>query len=99
MAANNKLKAKSWTDIQMLITASAIALTLVFWNLFAGMAVPQKASQTVAVTNLPTNQSVKIFLGGKAPITEVVVTNSVQSSQAQPAQSSAPAPVTTTRSS
>ena len=102
MAADNKSRSKSFTDIQMMITASAIALTLAFWNLFAGMAGPQKTNQSAAVTNLPAqpaSESVKIYLGGKAPATQVVVNNSVQSSQSQQSQSAAPAPVTTTKSS
>ena len=102
MAADNKSRSKHFTDIQMMITASAIALTLAFWNLFAGMAGPQKTNESAAVTSSAVqsaNQPVKIYLGGKAPTTQVIVTNSVQSPQTQQTQSSAPAPVTTTKSS
>lgn len=39
--ANNKPAARNWSDVQIAIATVSMALTLVFWNLFAG---PDRAS-------------------------------------------------------
>ena|SRR3972149_3914064 len=78
-----KPNARNWNDIQMLIATLSLALTLGFWNLFAGPdreTAAKKAAQTVIPT--PTSQppgaeslpptllpaGIKILLGGAAPL-------------------------------
>lgn len=85
--ANNKPASRSWTDIQMVLAALSMALTLGLWNLFAEpdrVAADQKAQQapevppagvtpTLAVP-VPTQAGpIKILLGGIAPQTVITV--------------------------
>jgi uncharacterized membrane protein YgcG len=90
MAPNspNKPASRNWNDIQMLLAALAMALTLGLWNLFAGpdralakesaqpteLPPPQPVAEqpTAAPTALP---QVKIYLGGVAPQTQITITN------------------------
>jgi len=79
-------KSKSWTDIQMIISSIAIAITLGLWSLFSG---PQKKNASVTgeviVPPQPQNTSVvtqpqlapgqKLLFGGTAPRQKVVVVN------------------------
>ena len=87
--ANNKPASRSWTDIQMVLAAFSMALTLGLWNLFAEpdrvAAADQKAQQapdvpvtdvtpTLAAPAVPTQTGpIKILLGGLAPQTTIVV--------------------------
>src|SRR5512138_426102 len=89
MPPTNKPASRSWTDIQMVLAALSMALTLGLWNLFAEpdrVAAEQKAQQlpevpsTTAVTPplaapaVPTQTGpIKILLGGLAPQTTIVV--------------------------
>ena len=77
---------KSWTEIELAITAVAITATLGFWNLFSTPA-PSNVTQTVEPTSpppapvseaaqpapvaLPLRQ-VKIIYGGQVPVQQVI---------------------------
>ncbi len=79
---------KSWNDIQMVIAAISMAVTLALWNLFAGpdRATAEQRAREQAAQN--TNQSPQpaaavtaptpipnggvIFFGGSAPQTTIV---------------------------
>jgi hypothetical protein len=85
----NKPGARNWNDIQMVMAAISMAVTLAFWNMFAG---PDRASaeqrareQAAQPTMQPTQNTViapvptpmdsggVILLGGSAPQTTVIV--------------------------
>ncbi|MBI1794929.1 MAG: hypothetical protein HYR70_12185 [Chloroflexi bacterium] len=79
----NKTSSKNWTDIQLIISSIAIALTLGLWSLFASPAKknsgvsgqvvvpPQPDTTTVAQPQLAPGQ--KILFGGTAPQPQVIV--------------------------
>ena len=84
----NKSVPKSWTDIQMIISSIAIAITLGLWSLFSGpqkknasvtgeMIVPPQTStvNTTVVTQPQLVPGQKLLLGGTAPKQKVVVVN------------------------
>jgi hypothetical protein len=73
-----KTNSRNWNDVQMVIIATALVLTLTLWNLFAGpdrvkadKAQNAPVAQTtesspVAILPDPT-EPIKIMLGGAAP--------------------------------
>jgi hypothetical protein len=78
----NKPSSKSWNEIEMLISAIAIALTLGLWNLFASPKksdvasveastdTPQPTSTVIAITPAPSPMLLPgqvLLLGGTAP--------------------------------
>jgi hypothetical protein len=89
MPPTNKPASRSWTDIQMVLAALSMALTLGLWNLFAEpdrVAADQKAQQqppdvppseaapVLAAPTVPTQAGpIKILLGGVAPQTVITV--------------------------
>jgi len=100
----NKSNAKKRDDIKVIITATALSLTLAFWNFFSNGT--QKPVQVVNLEpNMPQAAQVKILLGGPPPKTTIFVSqpNAVQPRNQprnqQQNQQSAPQPVTRTASS
>ena len=96
----NKPSTKNRDDIKTIITATALTLTLAFWNLFSNGA--QKPVQSVNLEpNIPQAAQVKILLGGPPPRTTILVSqpNPVKRRNQQQNQQSAPQPVTRTASS
>jgi hypothetical protein len=83
----NKPASRKWNDIQLAIATSSMALTLIFWNLFAGpdrasamkraqeqAAVPPQPSSAPTVAAQPTPLSNgKILFGGSVPQTQIIV--------------------------
>ena len=79
-----KTNSRNWNDVQMVIIATSLVLTLTLWNLFAGpdrvkadKAQNAPVAQTtesspVAILPNPT-EPIKIMLGGAAPNRYVVV--------------------------
>lgn len=87
----NKPAPRNWNDIQVAIATISMALTLVFWNLFAG---PDRVSALKRVqeqASLPPPEPMqtaepvvvqptppgdgKILFGGSAPQTQIIVQN------------------------
>jgi hypothetical protein len=102
----NKPNSKNRDDIKVIVTASALTLTLAFWNIFSSGAA--KPTQTVSVAPAsapPQMQQVKILLGGPPPKTTIFVSqpkasqNQGQSQVQRQPQQSAPQPVAKTGSS
>lgn len=87
----NKPAPRNWNDIQVVIATISMALTLVFWNLFAGPdreSALKRAQEQAAIPPpepLQTTETVviqptplgdgKILFGGSAPQTTVIVQN------------------------
>jgi hypothetical protein len=104
MTMPNKPNTNNRDDIKVIITATALTLTLAFWNLFSNGA--QKPVQTV---NLQPSASppqppiptvpVKILLGGLPPKTTIIVSQPSAKAAPQRNQQHAPQPVTNTSSS
>ncbi len=86
----NKPAPRNWNDIQIVIATISMAVTLIFWNMFAG---PDRASAVkraqeqaanplqplvggvVAVQPTPLGDG-KILFGGTAPQTQIIVRSS-----------------------
>ena len=102
MQTRLNINTKKHDDLKVIITATALTLTLAFWNLFSNGA--QKPIQTVSIvpTIIPPQMAqVKILLGGPPPKTTVFVSQpkSSQHQVQRQAQQSAPQPVANTGSS
>lgn len=85
----NKPASRNWNDIQVVIATISMALTLVFWNLFAGpdrVSALKRAQEQAALQPsqpIQTTESVlvqptppgdgKILFGGSAPQTQIIV--------------------------
>jgi hypothetical protein len=85
----NKPTPRNWNDIQVAIATISMAITLVFWNMFAGpdresavkhaqeqVAIPPQSSGLAAsiVTAPPIpSGNGKILFGGNAPQTQIIV--------------------------
>ena len=94
----NKSNAKNRDDIKVIITATALTLTLAFWNLFSsGTQPPVQTTKLEPVTTTTQMQQGKILLGGPPPQTTIIVSQS--GSPRQGNQQSRPQPVTNTASS
>jgi len=96
----NKPNAKNRDDIKVIITATALTLTLAFWNLFSNGV--QKPIQAVSIApSVPQAAQVKILLGGPPPKTTIIVSQprGAQQQVQRQAQQSAPQPVAKTASS
>ena len=93
----NKSNAKNRDDIKVIITATALTLTLAFWNIFSsGTRNPVQAAGVQPGTTSQMQQG-KILLGGPPPKTTIIVS---QSGAAQPRnQQRRQQPVTNTSSS
>jgi hypothetical protein len=94
----NKSNAKNRDDLKVIITATALTLTLAFWNLFSNGAQKTVQATNVEPTNAPTQAlQGKILLGGPPPKTTIIVS---QSGGSQPqSQRRRPNAVTNTSSS
>ena len=100
---------KNRDDIKVIITATALTITLAFWNLFStGAPKPIQTVSAVVPTGIPPQMvPVKILLGGPPPKTTIFVSqpkssqnNKVQrKNQQSVSQSAAPQPVANTGSS
>ena len=98
---------KNRDDIKVIITATALTITLAFWNLFStGAQKPIQTISAVVPTRVPPQMvPVKILLGGPPPKTTIFVSRPKASQQQgqqqvqQQAQQSAPQPVANTGSS
>lgn len=98
-----KPNSKNRDDLKVIITATALTLTLAFWNVFSN-GTPKPVEVTTSLEPSVTPQAVpfKILLGGPPPKTTIIVS---QPSVAQPRnqhnnnQQQAPKPVTKTSSS
>lgn len=94
----NKSNAKNRDDIKVIITATALTLTLAFWNIFSsGTQPPIKTTNLESATTTTQIQQGKILLGGPPPQTTIMVSQSGSSRQQN--QQSRPQPVTNTASS
>jgi len=97
-----KPKTKNRDDLKVIITATALTLTLAFWNLFSnGAQKPVQAATNLEPGVTPQVVPFKILLGGPPPKTTIIVS---QPGAAQPRnqkhnQQAAPQPVTKTSSS
>ncbi len=80
----NKSAPRSWSDVQFVIATGSMALTLAFWNMFAGPdreAAMKQAQERAAVPPPPMEVAPQpqaiptgpILLGGSAPQTTIVV--------------------------
>jgi len=110
----NKPKSKNWNDVQMVIAAVAIALSLGFWNMFSTPAKQDLANQVDPVTSPPPTETpepsptpqvvptllphVKIYLGGAAPQVQQVSAPAKQAKKAKSGGGSS-GTVTTTKTS
>jgi cytochrome oxidase assembly protein ShyY1 len=105
----NKPKSKNWNDVQMVIAAIAIALSLGFWNMFSAPAKQDLANQVdpaetpepsptpqVVPTLLP---HVKIYLGGASPQVQQVSAPAKQAKKAKSGGGGGAGTVTTTKTS
>ena len=94
----NKSNAKNRDDIKVIITATALALTLAFWNLFSSITQPPVPTTNLEpATPITQMQKGKILLGGPPPQTTIIVSQS--GSPRLGNQQSRPQPVTNTASS
>lgn len=107
----NKPAARSWNDIQLVLAALGMTLTLGLWNIFAApdLAEAKKATEqqpptppaaeepSLAATPTPL-PPIKIMLGGVAPQVQIVQQPSARRA-ARSNSSGGSAPVTSTRSS
>lgn len=94
----NKSNAKNRDDIKVIITATALTLTLAFWNLFSsGTRPPVQAINLEPATTTSQMPQGKILLGGPPPKTTIIVSQS--NSAPQQNQQSRQKPVTNTASS
>ncbi len=103
----SKPAARSWNDVQLVLAALAMTLTLGLWNLFAApdLAEAKKTAEqqppqppateqpSLAATPTPL-PPIKIMLGGVAPQLQVVQQPSARRSGRSGGGSSAPAPST-----
>jgi hypothetical protein len=107
----SKPGARNWNDVQLVLAALAMTLTLGLWNLFAGpdSAEARKTAEQqppmspiteepISVDGTPTPlPPIKILLGGVAPQLQVVQQPSAR--RASRSNGGGGGPVTTTRSS
>lgn len=111
----NKPKSKNWNDVQMVIAAVAIALSLGFWNMFSAPAKQDLANQADPVTAPPPTETpepspapqvvptllphVKIYLGGAAPQVQQVSAPAKRAKKAKSGGGGSSGTVTTTKTS
>jgi cytochrome oxidase assembly protein ShyY1 len=111
----NKPKSKNWNDVQMVIAAVAIALSLGFWNMFSAPAKQDLANQVDPVTAPPPTETpepsptpqivptllphVKIYLGGAAPQVQQVSAPAKRAKKAKSGGGGSSGTVTTTKTS
>jgi hypothetical protein len=85
----NKPPSRNWNDIQLAIATISMAVTLAFWNMFAGpdrASALQRAQEQAAILPPPTIPAMpaelaaptppgdgKILFGGSAPQTQIIV--------------------------
>lgn len=83
----NKPGSRNWNDIQIVIATISMAVTLAFWNMFAGpdrasavkraqeqAAIPPQPMVTAVVVAPPTPLGDgKLLFGGSAPQTQIIV--------------------------
>jgi uncharacterized membrane protein YgcG len=85
----NKPAPRNWNDIQVVIATISMAVTLAFWNLFAGpdrVSALKRAEEQAAIPPQPTVTADpivivqptplgdgKILFGGNAPQTQIIV--------------------------
>ena len=93
----NKSNAKNRDDIKVIITATALTLTLAFWNLFSGGSQKPVQAANPEPAIAPQMQQGKILLGGPPPRTTIIVSQS--GSPRQQNQQNRQQPVTNTASS
>jgi len=86
----NKPSRRNWSDVQIVIATVSMAVTLAFWNMFAGpdrAAAGQRAQEQTANPIQPVTSTSplvsparlsdgKVFFGGSAPQTQIIVHNS-----------------------
>jgi len=93
----SKPNTKNRDDLKVIITATALTITLALWNLFSdGTQKPVQAANPEP--SVPTQMlQGKILLGGLPPKTTIIVSQSSPSRQRN--QQNSPRPVTNTSSS
>lgn len=92
----NKTNAKKRDDLKVVITATALTLTLAFWNLFSRN-MPKPVDAVAPEPPSAMMEQGRILLGGPAPKTTIIIQ---QSGGSQPRnQQNRPQPVTNTSSS
>lgn len=90
----SKPGSKNWNDIQIVIATVSMAVTLAFWNMFAGPdreSAAKRAQEQAAIPPEPTAAPMlvvqptplgdaKLLFGGNAPQTQVIVRSGGNSS-------------------